>query len=208
MLISTEKNFIFVHVPKTGGQALEKALRPYAVKRPGGQWRRLLSHLPIPEGMNAKFGPHTSAQWAKLKLPAEFFQAAFKFGLVRNPYDLAVSRYAFIKTEKNHHRHERTAGQSFAEFLRSEKRRLVRDDQTSKLYGWNGKPLVDEIYRFETMEETYRDIVERLDLPHAPELRRVNASKRGHYREYYGETERKLVEDIWRRDFSNFGYQF
>ena len=58
------------------------------------------------------------------------------------------------------------------------------------------------------MEEAYRDIVERLDLRDAPELARVNASKRGTYREYYGETERKLVEEIWARDIANFGYRF
>ena len=208
MLISTEKNFIFVHVAKTGGTAIKKALRPYAVKKARGQWRRLLSHLPVPEGVDAQFGPHTSARWAKLKLPAAFFDGAFKFAIVRNPYDLAVSRYSFIQGAQRHHRHKRAAGQSFADFLRSEKRRAFRDDQTSMLYGWNGALLVDRIYRFEEMEEAYRDIVERLDLRDAPELARVNASKRGTYREYYGKTERKLGEEIWARDIANFGYRF
>jgi len=208
MLISTEKNFIFVHVAKTGGQAIKKALRPYAVKKTHGQWRRLLSHLPVPEGVDAQFGPHTSAQWAKLKLPAAFFDGAFKFAIVRNPYDLAVSRYSFIRGAKGHHHHKRAAGQSFADFLRMEKRRANRDDQTSMLYGWNGALLVDKIYHFEEMEEAYRDIIERLCLRDAPELTRVNASKRGDYREYYGETERKLVEEIWARDIANFGYRF
>jgi hypothetical protein len=83
MLISVEKNFIFVHVAKTGGQALKAMLKPYAVPKAQGQWRRLLSHLPVREGFDAQFGPHASARWAKLKLPPDFFDDAFKFALVR-----------------------------------------------------------------------------------------------------------------------------
>lgn len=29
-MISTEKNFIFIHVPKTAGNSLQDALRPFA----------------------------------------------------------------------------------------------------------------------------------------------------------------------------------
>jgi hypothetical protein len=210
MFVSVEKNFIFVHVAKTGGQALKRALRPYAVKKASGQWRRLLSHLPVEEGFDVQFGPHASIRWARLKLPRAFFEGAFKFGLVRNPYDLAVSRYAFVSGNCKHHRHKDAQTQSFADFLQLERRRALwrPRDQTSMLCDFGGKLLVDRVYRFEQMEEAFADIVTRLDLPERPELTRKNASRRGAYQDYYTPVERKLVEKIWARDLEKFGYEF
>lgn len=210
MLVSIEKNFIFVHVAKTGGQTIKNALRPYALPKGTGQWRRLLSHLPVPQGFNNRFGPHTSARWARLKLPRDFFDNAFKFGIVRNPYDLAVSRYAFVRGQPNHHRHKDAQNQSFAGFLRLEERRARwrGRDQTSMLCDAKGELLVDKVYRFEAMDEAFADIVRRLDLPDQPHLIHKNASERGPYRDYYTDVERRLVEDIWGRDIERFGYTF
>lgn len=210
MLVSIEKNFIFVHVAKTGGQALKRSLRPHAVKRAPGQWRRLLSHLPVPEGLDAQFGPHTSARWAKLKLPRDFFEDAFKFAVVRNPYDLAVSLYSFVRQRPEHHRHRDARDMTFLEFLELEKRRGFwrRRDQTAMLTGFGGQMLVDQVYRFEEMGTAFADITRRLGLPETTELAHKNASSRGPYREYYKDSERALVERLWRRDLDRFGYQF
>ncbi|TAN10705.1 MAG: hypothetical protein EPN45_06305 [Rhizobiaceae bacterium] len=210
MMISVEKNFIFVHVAKTGGQAMKSVLRPYAVQKASGQWRRLLSHLPVREALDAQLGPHTSASWAKRKLPRDFFDHAFKFGLVRNPYDLAVSRYFFVRSHTDHHRHEDSQKQSFADFLLAQKRRVRwrQKDQTAMLSDGDGTLLVDKVYRFEEMEEAYNDIVRRLDLKEALPLTRRNSSSHADYRSYYTERERALVENLWRRDIDRFGYTF
>lgn len=210
MLISVEKNFIFIHVAKTGGKSMKEALRPYAVPKARSRWRRFLAHLPIPEGTDAAFGPHVSAWWMKRKLPKDFFDGAFKFAFVRNPYDLAVSRYAFIRGHAEHHRHERLQTMSFGDYLRQEQRRAHRRprDQTASLCDPQGRLIVDKVYRFEEMAEAYADIAARLRLDKVPEIPRKNASERGDYRSYYGEAERQIVEEIWRRDLDNFGYVF
>jgi hypothetical protein len=210
MLVSVEKNFIFVHVAKTGGQALKSTLKAHAVDKAPGQWRRLLSHLPVREGFDVRFGPHASARWAKLKLPRDFFDRAFKFAFVRNPYDLAVSLYSFIGNEPDHHRHLEVQKLSFLEFLELEERRGAwrRRDQLSMLTGFGGEMLVDKVYRFEEMEEAFADIMRRLDLPASTGMARKNASPRGPYRDYYTDRERAFVERIWRRDLERFGYEF
>ena len=210
MLVSVEKNFIFIHVAKTGGQALKNTLRPYAVRKAPGQWRRFLSHLPVREGLDIQFGPHVSARWAKLKLPPDFYDQAFKFALVRNPYDLAVSLYSFVRGHPHHHRHTDAQNLTFLEFLELERRRgrWRRRDQTAMLTGFNGEMLVDKVYRFEEMEDAFADIARRLDLPATAKLAHKNASSRGPYRDYYAQKERALVERIWRRDIERFGYEF
>jgi len=210
MLVSVEKNFIFVHVAKTGGQALKNTLRPYAVAKAPGEWRRLLSHLPVREGLDTQFSPHASAHWARLKLPRDFFDRAFKFALVRNPYDLAVSLYSFVRNHEQHHRHRDARDLTFLEFLELEERRgkWRGRDQVSKLTSFGREMLVDKVYRFEEMEEAFADITRRLELPAATELIHKNASPRGPYRDYYTDKERELVKRIWRRDLERFGYGF
>jgi hypothetical protein len=210
MLVSVDKNFIFVHVAKTGGQALKSTLRPYAVGKAQGRWRRLLSHLPVREGFDIQFGPHASARWAKLKLPRDFFDSAFKFALVRNPYDLAVSLYSFVRSHPEHHRHHDAKKLTFLEFLELEQRRGLwrRRDQVSMLTGFGGELLVDKVYRFEEMEDAFTDIVHRLDLPAMTKLVHKNASSRGPYQDYYADAERMLVKKIWSRDLDRFEYSF
>lgn len=210
MMVSIEKNFIFIHVAKTGGQSMKNVLRPYAVQKNGGQWRRLLSHLPVREAVDAQFGPHTSARWARRKLPRDFFNRAFKFGLVRNPYELAVSRYFFVRSNADHHHHEDARKQSFADFLLAQKRRSRwgEKDQTAMLCDTDGRLLVDKVYRFEDIKDAYKDIVRRLGLQDAPPLTRMNASRHADYRNYYSDQKKALVEELWKRDIERFGYTF
>ncbi|WP_457936499.1 sulfotransferase family 2 domain-containing protein [Mesorhizobium sp. 10J20-29] len=210
MLISTEKNFIFIHVAKTGGQSLRAVLKPYCSRPRGGQWRRLIGHLPIREDNHARIGMHSTARWIRLKIPRDLFDGAFKFAFVRNPYDLAVSRYAFLRKKETHGRHRMTQRQSFGDFLRSEKwRSLLRaGDQTAMLFDSRGELLVDKVYRFENFAEAYDELMLRLEIDNAPPLPHRNASARKDYRSYYGPAERKLVEEIWARDIERFGYSF
>jgi len=180
MLVSVDKNFIFFHVAKTGGQSIRRVLHPYARPMARGQWYRLLSHLPVPQGLDSRLGIHTSAWWAKLKLPREFFDNSFKFAFVRNPYDLAVSKYAFLRMNHMHRRHVTVSQQTFREFLETERRRSLfrHGDQTSMLAGLDGTLLVDHIYRFEEIGQAYEDIVRRLDLTDAEKLPHRNPSAR------------------------------
>ena len=210
MLVSVEKNFIFFHVAKTGGQSMRGVLNPYALPKARGQWRRLLSHLPVPEGLDSQLGIHTPAWWAKLKLPGQFFDNAFKFAFVRNPYDLAVSKYSFLRMNIHHRRHNTVSQQTFGEFLETESLRTLwrRDDQTRMLVGLTGDLIVDHVYRFEQLGEAWQDLVRRLDLQDAKQLPHRNPSSRTDYKTYYGPAERKLVERIWARDLDRFGYTF
>ena len=84
----------------------------------------------------------------------------------------------------------------------------IGKDQTAMLSDADGTLLVDQVYRFEEMEEAYNDIVRRLDLTEAPPLTRKNASSHADYRSYYTERERALVEELWRRDIERFSYTF
>jgi hypothetical protein len=104
MLISYRKNFLFVHIAKTGGTSIRAALRPY---RWGGwysiplwlasqvsQWTR-----PRPK-LGLKFPRHAKAIAAKEMLPEPVYRGLFKCAIVRNPWDLQVSSWHHIRREK------------------------------------------------------------------------------------------------------------
>jgi hypothetical protein len=84
---------------------------------------RFPSHLPVREGLDVQFWPHASARWAKLKLLPDFLDRAFKFALVRNPYDLAVSLYSFVRDQSGYHRHRQVRQMSFRQLLELEEHR-------------------------------------------------------------------------------------
>ena len=104
MLISYRKNFLFVHIAKTGGTSIRAALRPY---RWGGwhsiplwlasqvsQWTRPRHKLGL------KFPHHAKAIAAKEMLPEPVYRGPSKCAIVRNPWGLQVSSWHHIRHDK------------------------------------------------------------------------------------------------------------
>jgi hypothetical protein len=202
MLLSIEKNFIFIHIPKTAGTSVTRALGPWSLKPQRTQWRRLLSHLPVRETPpNVFLRQHDKASWVKNKLPAEIYDSAYKFAVVRNPFELAVSTYYF--------RRKRARAQDFKTFLRylERKNRFVRVDQTSWISDRHGNLIIDEILRFETLAEQFNALVERLGLPCEVKLPRANANAPYDYRAVYDDEAKSIVRRLYFRDFERFGYE-
>ncbi|GLS40099.1 hypothetical protein GCM10010869_56960 [Mesorhizobium tianshanense] len=211
MLLSLEKNFLFIHIPKTAGSSVTRALGPWCVKPQRTQWRRLLSHLPVPEKpQNAFLRQHDKASWAKRKLPAEIYDSAYKFAVVRNPFELAVSSYYFRKEHLSGRRRNRARVLDFKTFLRylERKNRFVRVDQTSWISDRHGNLIIDEVLRFETLAEQFNALVERLGLPGEVKLPRTNVNAPYDYRAVYDDEAKSIVRRLFFRDFERFGYEF
>ena len=74
----------------------------------------------------------------------------------------------------------------------------------------NGKITVDYIGRYEQLQESFDYVCEQLGiskqvLPHL----NLNANKKySHYTDYYTDDTRRLVELVYRRDITQFGYKF
>ena len=118
MLISTQFNFLFVHIPKTAGVSVKTAFRPYAIRSQRTQLRRVLSKLPVRENPLRMTPPsHATAEWARRKLGDERYFALTSFAVVRHPYDRTISYYQFIHQHDGHHRHDLVKNMSFEEYL-------------------------------------------------------------------------------------------
>ncbi|WP_019022752.1 sulfotransferase family 2 domain-containing protein [Thioalkalivibrio sp. ALE23] len=218
MLISYRKNFLFVHIAKTGGTSIRAALRPY---RWGG-WYSIplwaasqVSQLTRPRHkLGLKFPRHAKAIAAKEMLPEPVYRELFKCAIVRNPWDLQVSSWHHIRREKP----EVLEGIStFGDFLRlkfdPERPYDYMLDTSAELQheyivDLQGRVIVDFIGRYENLHEDFATICQRIGIPtpELPHLRR--ASERDDYRSYYDDTLAEMVAQHYRRDLDLLGYEF
>jgi len=133
-----------------------------------------------------------------------YLDRTFKFTLVRNPFDRVVSAYSYLRTK--------CGRWAFADFV-------VRvlavegpafdphfEPQAGGLF-LEGVPLVDEIGRFERLEDSWRAIARRIEapavLPHRGRSRRAPS-----YAGYYTDEARRVVERLYADDLRAFGYAF
>ena len=218
MLISYSKNFLFVHIAKTGGTSVRAALRKY---RWGG-WYSIplwaasqVSQLTRPRHkLGLKFPRHAKAIAALEMLPTDVYQQFFKFTVVRNPWDLQVSSFHHIRREKP----EVLEGvKTFEDFL---KRKFDPDRpydymldisaerQHEYIENLRGQVIVDCIGRYETLQADFDTICDRIGIGRIalPHLRK--ATDRKDYRSYYTDELVDLVAQHYSRDLEVLDYTF
>ena len=218
MLISYSRNFLFVHIAKTGGTSVRAALRRY---RWGGWYSvplglaSLANQITRPRHkLGLKFPRHAKAVAALEMLPTDVYQGFFKFAIVRNPWDLQVSSYHHIHREKP----EVLAGvTSFEDFLKLKfdperdydfMLDISAELQHEYLVDLQGNVIVDFIGRYENLQVDFCSICQRIGIP-APELPHLRrAEDRRDYRSYYTDELAELVAHHYRRDLEILGYTF
>ncbi|WP_290651770.1 sulfotransferase family 2 domain-containing protein [Aquisalimonas sp.] len=218
MLISYSRNFLFVHIAKTGGTSVRAALRKY---RWGGWYSIALALASMTSQMTQprhklgiKFPRHAKAIAALEMLPTEVYQGLFKFTIVRNPWDLQVSSFHHIQREKPA---VLDGVKTFEDFLKlkfdpereySFMLDISAELQHEYLIDLRGNVIVDFIGRYENLQADFNTICERIGVA-APQLPRLRqAANRRDYRSYYTDDLAELVQSHYRRDLELFGYTF
>jgi hypothetical protein len=210
VLISYSHKFLFVHVWKVAGTSIRESLRPFAhdpLKTTANRMLRAL-RLPLtwPSCKSRVFDPHISARELRDNLPQTVFQESFKFGFVRNPWALMVSRYHYILQSPTHPRRSVVSSLGgFAEYLQWLARHDKRQQQDF-LVDESGHLLVDFVGRHERIDADFREICHRLKIC-AP-LKSLNGSRHEDYRTYYDRRTIRLVADHFRDDIERFEYTF
>ena len=209
---------IFIHVNKAGGTTVENLLAPFEefrlVKKIYRGTIRRASFLNWFKGFSIGgidfFHPHASALDIRSVIGAERFDSYFKFAIVRNPWDIEVSRYFFAKKARAHKLHALANSVSFKEFLKWREEKGLRSRQIVKLCDEDENIIVDQIIRIERLERELPELLNaRFGLSIQGTLPRLNVSKsRNSYREYYDDESQQIVARLNDKDIERFGYTF
>ncbi len=214
MIISRGRNYIFVHIPKTGGTSMALALEARAMKddimlgdTPKAVKRRKRMKDVTAAGRLWKHS--TLADIEGVVTRAELAQM-FCFALVRNPWDRVVSYYHWLRDQSFDHPMVRLAQQAgFAGFLETPalQSSLMKAPYGSYLQDGAG---VDQAKLFIRLEHFAQDAEPLFDhLGFRIELPVENASNRAEsYEDYYTEELAQIVARICAEDISRFEYRF
>jgi hypothetical protein len=200
-MISFQKRFLFVHVPKTAGNSIQSVLRDYSedelVALRGEQDGVERFGLRNPK---YKVKKHSTLAEYRTALGEAEFGSLYKFTCVRNPWDRMVSYY-FTPTQnaevwdRKKFRKIISSALSVADYLQFDK---SEEDPFGN---------VDYVIRFENLADDFRAVCAALDISPTI-LPRYNRSNREHYSKYYDEELRELVRGRFAAEIERFGYTF
>jgi len=208
MVISEKKKFAFVHIPKTAGSSVAKSLGRSSNDCQFG-------------GMGRPLDTHATARQIKAHL-GDNYEQYFTFAFVRNPWDRLYSWYSFLcqgrtvraelkmKTQQMGFKTWLLDGEHILKGTFIEGEMIVAGQQRSQL-DWItdglGKPLVDFIGKFESIDNDYQTVASRVGLQ--PLITsKERKSNHNPYQEAYDDEMQEFVSLYFADDIRHFGYTF
>jgi chondroitin 4-sulfotransferase 11 len=181
------QDFVFIHINKTGGSSVEKAL-----------------------GIRHE---HRTALEKRAELGEKCWAKKFTFAIVRNPWDKVVSHYHYrVQTNQTD---LATSPVNFAEWVRRAYSQRDPDyydkpkmfmPQLDWITDTDGKIMVNQVARFETLQKDFDAICQRLN--RTAQLPQLRKSERGDYRQYYDAESQAIVAQCFAKDIAEFGYRY
>ncbi len=183
-MISFQKRFLFVHIPKTAGNSIQSVLRDYsedeivALRSEQDGIERFGVRNP-----KYKIKKHSTLAEYQAALGEDRFRSLYKFTCVRNPWDRKEFRKVISKAL------------SVVDYLRL-------GEAEEKPFG-----NVDYVMRFENLADDFRSVCATLGIP-TVDLPQYNRSSREHYSKYYDDNLREFVRKRFAPEIERFGYTF
>jgi len=190
-MLSIQHRFLFIHIPKTGGNSVQEILLPYSMDKKvmdhkqDGIERFDLTNKELGTNKHSRLGEY------RKKLPSELFASLFKFATLRNPWDRMVSFY-WMPYKGN------------IEWDRNEFRKVILQTVPSAHLIEGG---IDHLMRFEHLQEDFNQVCDKIGIARQ-QLPRRNASKHDHYSTYYDDELIELVRQHHGCDIEYGGYEF
>lgn len=215
MIISHGRKYIFVHIPKTGGTALTLALEGRVMKDD-----ILIGDTPkaVNRRKRLKDVQSSGRLWKHSRLTDIYglvtqdeIEDFFTFTLVRNPWDMMVSYYHWLRDQTFDHPAVTLAQRlDFSGFLNAPHTKVT---MRAAPYGQymkdrNGVERCDLFIRLEHLAQDLAPLEGHLgfSLGNIPV---ANASQRdADYRSYYSEADAACIAEVCAEDIARFGYAF
>ncbi len=205
-MISHKYKCIFIHIPRTAGSSIEKAIC-------GANWWEVEPRT-----------KHLLASQAKAYY-APYWDSYFKFSFIRNPWDRIVSmkkyaeyfygssKYPDLITLRQLKWYKKRFGFPIMienDYRFSDRRKLIRPvHDKQQVYGNILDEELDFIGKFESLNDDFEKIADILSLKertleHTNILNRTNST----YQSYYSEVTKELVGNIYQRDIERYEYEY
>lgn len=214
MIISKGRNFIFVHIPKTGGTSMALALEGKAMAddimlgdTPKARKRRRRVQDVEAAG---RLWKHSTLRDIVGLIPQSQVDEARVFTMVRNPWDRMVSYYHWLRAQSFEHSAVRLAQElTFSQFVHHPQ--TVAAFRTTPYSAYvttaQGREHCALYVRLEHLDEDLPKLEALIgcklgDFPHD------NKSERGDYRDAYSLADRNLVTEMAAPDVARFNYRF
>ena len=199
MLISQRHKFIFVHVQKTGGSSIWRALKPFC---DASDFALIERH-----GLSS----HATAGQIIEAVGREVWDEYFTFAFERNPWDKCLSLYYYqLQNWDRYRKLFRPRNPTFRQwfypygFLRKKLKPSIR------MYSEHGQPCVKFLGRYERLAEDFTEICRRIGIgPVNLPVRNKSRLRQGSdYRPHFTEPMRRRVERVYHREIELLGYSF
>ncbi|WP_137166284.1 sulfotransferase family 2 domain-containing protein [Salinimonas lutimaris] len=188
-----DNNCLFIHITKTAG-------------------------ISLATGLAGALPTHARAWQIRIIVGEKAFNEAFKFAIVRNPWDRLYSSYKYIRQggwndyDKWYRDKYGLADVSFEDFVLKRLNPAMLDDhlhfwpQSVFVYDKQGRLLVDHLGRFENLADEYRFL--QTKFANSSDLEHLNSSAKNSYMDVYTPEMVEKVASLYHQDITNFGYRF
>lgn len=205
-MISFRNNFLFIHLPKTGGNSLQAALEKYSDDE-------IVSPYASQDGIerfsirNEKLGVEKHATLGRYReiFGSQVCDQLYTFTVIRNPWDRAMSHYfsphlANLTWDRARFINVVETMPTLRQFI-GEGGNQVGNDSVEL------DDFVDKIMIFERLQEDFDDVCARLDLPRL-KLPFRNVSSKPPYPFHYDDELIQIVAARFADEIAFGGYQF
>lgn len=203
-MLSLNKGFLFLHIPKTGGNSIQDALREYS----DDQFVRLGPHQDGVERFELRSSKYdtnkhsTLAEYRRYYGDALFSQL-FKFCCVRNPWDRCISYYY-----SPHWGRVKWNRDQFKSFVKNDVMPVIDYLAFNPAEKESFDKCIENInfvMRYENLQADFDFVCKHLNLPQTT-LPFRNVSTKGDYKSYYDKELEEVVRERFLDEITYFGY--
>ena len=214
MIISRGRDYIFVHIPKTGGTAMALALEDRAKADDiliGDTPKALKRKKRLKDVQTAgRLWKHSRLRDVEPMVSRDEMERMFTFTLVRNPWDRVVSYYHWLQDQSFDHPAVRFAQTlPFDQFVNEPHTQtsLAANSYDSYMRDGAGTEHCTMYIRLEHLAADMSPLADHLGF--MPDVLIANASKRdSDWRGYYNSQTRDLIGNLCAPDILRFKYSF